>query len=260
MKKHTIFALSLLSVSLTGCMATSGDSSQAITNFDFSEFEVSSPAEEMAKKDISQSKTVGAIVGGIAATYLCHRKLGNIPLRNAAIAACAAVGVKGGEYLGEYAGNAIALRRLKYASEYEFLEDEIQSSETAIDTRETQLAETKQVIADTQKQIKVLKGRASLTEAQLKEAQELKKATEAQIEENELLAERYNGIIQYYDSLLADSEEKIAGLTENKQETLDKHAELTEKRNKLYSQWEVVQNQGELLAANSSALSNMVTG
>lgn len=205
MNKSTLLAVSLLSLSLAGCMSTQNDPNAPVPELDFSAFNVSSPVEELAKEDIKTSQTIGQVVGGLAGLYICNRKIGNIPGRNAAITACTVGGAWLGGQIGENVGGAIAIRRLKYASEYEFLDSEIKASESALTTREAKLEQTKADIASAEKRISTLQKNAALTEAQKKEALALKADVTARMEDNAKQKELYDGILKYQDELLESS-------------------------------------------------------
>ncbi|MEP4889050.1 MAG: hypothetical protein ABJV04_03415 [Aliiglaciecola sp.] len=227
---------------------------------DLSDFDVSSPVEQLAKEDISTSKTIGQVVGGIALGYACHKKLGNIPFRSQAIGSCVLLGMKGGVSLGEYVGKAIAVRRLSYATEYEFLESEITASETAIETRQSALEKTQLEIEQTRVRIDQLKAKQSLTAAEIKEAKKLKAETEARLEESLTLKDRYTDTLEYLDSALEESESKISKLESDKEKTQNAYNELLEKRQNLASMLANLQITINELKSDNTVMANLIAG
>lgn len=253
---------------MTGCANTAESLMGALTpesnqsnssegGMDFSSFEVSSPVEELGKEDISTARTVGQVIGAIVGGYACYKKFdGNKFL----MATCAAFGGIAGDKLGKYIGEAIAIRRMNYASNYEFLESEIEASENAIKTREDELAATKLNITTMEDRVELLKSKASLTKAEIAEATALLSEVKALREENEMLETRYDETLLYLDSALEDSEEEIASLTEDKAKTQQAHEELLAKRNQLSMQLASIQTQSSQLDEQSTALTSLIAG
>lgn len=255
----TLVSTNLHAQSFGGLFGKKEEDKPAENKEDLSDFDVSSPVEELAKKDVSKSKAVGQVIGGLIAGYACHKKLPSMPFgRQAAVAACAVGGATLGGPLGKYIGEAIAIRRLKYASEYEFLESEISASEKAIETRESELDKTKSDIDDAEKQIAELKNKEALTQADIAKAKSLKKETEAQLEENSLLADRYNDTLLYLNDTIKDSEENIASLKEDKQKTQQSLDNLKIKRDNLANQLAAIQTQSSRLEEQNSVLENLL--
>ncbi|MBO7924183.1 hypothetical protein C7Y69_10060 [Alteromonas sp. KS69] len=253
---------------MTGCANTAESLMGALTpesnqsntsegGMDFSSFDVSSPVEELGKKDISTSRTVGQIIGAIVGGYACYKKFGGNKLL---MAGCAGIGGIAGDQLGKYIGEAIAVRRMNYASNYEFLESEIEASENAIQTREEELAKTKQNISTMEERIDLLKSKASLTEAEIAEAQALLAEGKALRAENQLLEDRYTDTLSYLNSALEDSEEEIASLTEDKAKTQEAHEELLAKRDQLSMQLAAIQTQSSQLDEQNTALNSLIVG
>jgi len=237
---------------MTGCANTAESLMGALTpesnqsnssegGMDFSSFEVSSPVEELGKEDIST----------------CYKKFGGNKLL---MAGCAGIGGIAGDQLGKYIGEAIAVRRMNYASNYEFLESEIEASENAIQTREEELAKTKQNISTMEERIDLLKSKASLTEAEIAEAQALLAEGKALRAENQLLEDRYTDTLSYLNSALEDSEEEIASLTEDKAKTQEAHEELLAKRDQLSMQLAAIQTQSSQLDEQNTALNSLIVG
>jgi len=238
---------------MTGCANTAESLMGALTpesnqsnssegGMDFSSFEVSSPVEELGKEDISTA---------------CYKKFGGNKLL---MAGCAGIGGIAGDQLGKYIGEAIAVRRMNYASNYEFLESEIEASENAIQTREEELAKTKQNISTMEERIDLLKSKASLTEAEIAEAQALLAEGKALRAENQLLEDRYTDTLSYLNSALEDSEEEIASLTEDKAKTQEAHEELLAKRDQLSMQLAAIQTQSSQLDEQNTALNSLIVG
>tara|TARA_R110002167_G_scaffold92849_4_gene249210 strand:+ start:489 stop:1244 length:756 start_codon:yes stop_codon:yes gene_type:complete len=248
LKTTTLATLIVLSLASTG---TRGE--------DLSDLKINSPVAEMAKKDISKSKSVAHVLGAIIGAYACNKKLGNIPFRTQAILVCAKVSAEISGPLGTHIGKAIAIRRLKYANEYEFLESEIEASEEAISTREKEIKSTKTDISKAEKRISELKAKESLTTKEIKEAKKLKKANKERLEDNQLLEERYTQTLEYLDDTLEDSKENIADLKENKKETQAKYNDLKAKRASLAVQLAAVQQQTTQLKENQTILANMLS-
>ncbi|GAB2699669.1 hypothetical protein [Aliiglaciecola aliphaticivorans] len=225
---------------------------------DLSDFDVSSPIEQLGKEDIATSKTIGQVVGGIALGYGCHKKVGNMPFRSKAIAACVAVGMKAGIVFGEYVGEAIRVRRLAYASEYEYLDSEITASESAIETRQSALEKTQTEIEEARARMEALKAKASLTAAEIEEAKKLKADTKARLDESLLLKNRYDDTLVYLDNALDESKSKISNLETDKEKTQQAYDELVKKRQNLASMLANLQITINELKSDEAVMANLI--
>lgn len=195
---------------------------------DFSNYDVSSPVEQLGKEDISKSKSVGAVLGGVIAAVYCNKKYGSM-----AAVACGIGGGWAGGQLGQLVGTGIAIRRYQYATEYEFLESEIKASETAIKTRQQQLDEADDVIKALEKEASNLAETSQRTEQEIIKAEKIQEDINAKIEEQKILEERYTGSIAYLDNAIETSEEKLKGTVEDKEKTQERLAKLKANRNNL---------------------------
>lgn len=273
-------ALATTSLCLGGCMATATQlAGLATTNTDASAntgsdkeaqaqtlpqidgLSFDSPVAELAKEDISTSRTVGSVVGAMIAGYACYRKAQSLPAigRGLAVAACGAVGSELGGALGEVVGEAIAIRRLKYASEYEFLESEIEATENALSTRQAQLDATRQELDELKIKVADLESRESLTAEEMATAKALKADLEVKIAENKMLEERYNDTLVYLNDTLAESESNIADLQEDKESTQAKLEDAKQKRDELLAQLSQVRLQSTELAATQTSLNTITS-
>lgn len=236
---------------------------QPVANSPASNVNLSSPVDELAKKDVAKCQTIGAmlgaVAGGVAGHYAGKELTDDKNVRVLTTGVGAVVGGKVGSSLGEQIGQVAANRRKQYNTEQQFLESEIAASEKAIAVRQAELDNTNAEIERTHARIAELNAKASLTQKEKAEVQTLKNNIKEEITKNKLLAEQYDEKIAYLKSVLETSKVEANATAEEKESWERKHASLTAKMNDLNAQRTTTAEQGSQLAGSQKLLENMKT-
>lgn len=262
MPNITKILLILVCAALSACTATNGTliNESKPTDIDiFEQFDIYSPVYELAKDDILQSRSIGAVIGSYDSLHLCYKKIAdkqiNPTIKLILITACTQVS---SPFPMDYRDGAVDFQRLEYSSEYDFLTAEISAAEKALFVRKTQYIKTQQTIQSLLVTTLRLHSTEQSDDAKMEKAKSLSLQVFVELEKNQILEDRYSDIIDYYDFLLDDSSDVIVELNAKKQLTQEAHQNLVSKRNVLYSQWHLTQTQAEALATLSSLLTNML--
>ncbi len=204
-----------------------------------------SPLEELATDDILISTGTGAVVGGV---------LGYIKGGEKGAYIGAALGALGGFAVG----NIAAERRKDYATESDFLDAEIASANTAVSTKEAQLAQLDAQIVSNKREITGLEQRFYRNENILEEAQDKYEEISAQIDENEETQIKYQNSIEYLDSIVNKQNTESAAQKSEIAKLESQRASLIQKRSELTNQYAKLNGLNEKLKVEQNRLSALI--
>jgi chromosome segregation ATPase len=226
--------------------------------------DMDSPIEQLAEEDIRKSKRIGEILGDAAVIYATkkwceeHSCNPNNPVDQLAISTIEKQARKPVEAMSEQVGVLAANRRRQYASEYDYLESEIEASEKAISIREKDIQSNNKEIESSSQEIKTLQDKSALTQQDIRTARTLQANTEQQLAESKLTLAQYDEKLDYLDASLKNSESAATKNKEDKARWEEKYSNLKQKRDALLGQRAVIASQNDNLTRDQKALNNLL--
>lgn len=182
----------------------------------------SSPVELQAQQDVANSRTAGQVIGATAGGLLLNRsKLGGV--------AGAIIGGYIGGKIGESVGHVAANRRLKYATESDFIESEVKNSNRAIEAKRRDVQNLRREVNRTHEEIASLQSRhrrnqdvSAAAASKLAEVNEKVDRTQSELD-------GFRRAIDYLDEVIATSSRQkgsTAGLEGKRNQLIAKRDEL----------------------------------
>lgn len=218
MRPYKILISGLLAVSLAACQTTGGQGP-------------ASPLDTLASRDVLTAAAVGAAVGGLIGGIVGNNVGDGNAVRGVAIGAAA------GALLGAGAGAVAANRREQYATEKEYIDDEIRAASSAISAKEVQIAETERALAAERSTLASIRAEGRTTASTRAAAQESSNRLRQQIQQQDKTLREYEEAIAYIEEVERTSQPKAGedlNALKRRQETLAlKEKELKNQYNRL---------------------------
>ncbi|GAB5501158.1 MAG: hypothetical protein PsegKO_34690 [Pseudohongiellaceae bacterium] len=224
----------VISVAVVAGCQTTGSSSTPSTSG-------ASPVSQLGGNDVVVGTVSGAAIGATIGALIDGRK-------------GAARGALIGGGVGFAAGAIAADRRARFASESEFLDDEINAAELALERQEGRIQNTRRSIAASEREISSLAVRAKRSDQEIAELRATKRELDSQIDRINSDIEGYERAIAYVDAVLSEDLQALELDSAERTKAEEKRRELTRKRNDLQDQYAQVLGVKDLLIEQRSEL------
>ena len=163
---------------------------------------VTTPVEDLARQDVVKFRDAGIFIGKLASFLMenffdkNHRFPRELYRQIPVVTGL----------LGQSVGNVVANRRRAYASEYDYINSEVQSAQKAINRKQDQISSLRSQQASVANQVHSLQAETRHNHNVSAKAASLLEKVNGQIEQNEKLIAKYHDAVLYLDTAIRTSQ------------------------------------------------------